>query len=56
MLRNEQTRTEKNTELRYKRLVSAYSSYFTPRGRVMAYGFVRFFGRICMLYGLFVIV
>ena len=39
MLRSEQTRTTKNPELCYKRYVSSYSSYFTPRGRVMAYGF-----------------
>ena len=39
MLRSEQTRTAKNSELRYKRYVSSYSGYFTPRDRVMAYGF-----------------
>ena len=39
MSRSEQTRTAKNPKLRYKRWVSSYSNYFTPRGRVMACGF-----------------
>ena len=48
-LLSEQTRTEKNPELRYKRQVSSYSGYFTPRDHVMAYGFRPiFFGRIWM--------
>ena len=37
--RSEETQTAKNSELRYERLVSSYSGYFTPRGRVMAYRF-----------------
>ena len=36
VLHSEQTRTAKNPELRYKRYVSSYSGYFTPRGCVMA--------------------
>ena len=39
VLRSEQPRTAKNPELHYKRWVSSYTGYFTPRGRVMAYGF-----------------
>ena len=46
----------KNSELRYKRHVSSYSGYFTPRGYVMAYEFRSVSGRIRMLCGLFVIV
>ena len=37
--RSELTRTAENPERRYKRYISSYSSYFTLRGRVMAYGF-----------------
>ena len=33
------SRTAKNSKLRYKRYVSSYSGYFTPRGCVMAYEF-----------------
>ena len=36
---SEQTRTVYNPELHYKMLVSSYSGCFTPRGRVIAYGF-----------------
>ena len=39
VLRSEQTWTAKNPELCYKKYVSSYSGYFTPRGRVMAYVF-----------------
>ena len=43
VLRSKQTWMAKNSELRYKRYVSSYSGYFTPRRRVMAYGFRPFF-------------